>query len=78
MELCGSGGCIDGLATVIATQALAAGTQLPCNLTADQVEQCIAPLVQPLSQAGANLMALMQCDAAAAAKRLAARFQCQL
>ena len=78
MELCGSGGCIDSLATVLATQALAAGTQLPCNLTSDQVQQCISPLVQPLSQAGANLMGLMACDTAAATKRLAARFNCQL
>jgi hypothetical protein len=78
-DLCGTNGCIDRLAETIAAQLLASGApQLPCNVTQAQVEQCLAPLIQPLSQGGANIMGLMQCDQSAATKRLAKRFNCNL
>ena len=72
--VCGADGCIDGIVAKI-------GPQLPPDYPCDQsdawMKNCIAPFVSPMSAAGANLRALMECDQKAAAARLQGKIPCK-
>ena len=46
------------------------------GVTADQLTRCLSPQISTLSQAGANLGALIGCNQAATGSRLRAKFNC--
>ncbi len=49
----------------------------PCGASASVVNDCIQPFVAPLSAAGANLMALINCDRKELASRLSKKVTCK-
>ena len=65
---------MDGIVKFLAPQLPA---DYPCNASSVYMRDCIAPFVAPLSQAGANLMALLQCDQAAIGARLQGKIACK-
>jgi hypothetical protein len=72
--LCGADGCIDQIIAKIAPQL---PKDYPCELSTSYMADCIQPFIAPMSQAGANLMALMTCDQAAATVRNAGKVACK-
>jgi len=65
-------GRIDSLSSHLSPSA-----QGVCDgVTADQLTRCLSPQISTLSQAGANLGALIGCNQAATASRLRAKFNC--
>jgi hypothetical protein len=71
--VCGAGGCIDAIVEHIAPQL---PKDYPCAMSQEYMKNCITPFISPMSAAGANLMALVGCDQAAAAVRLQGKIPC--